>query len=104
MSASWGWGPTPSALLTLPAGIKATMLPNLPGWLAAAHLGFAEALVVAALAVGLFALVIGIPIARLSGSTASITSLGLLIIIHSGAERGPGHHPRQPDPSSGSSG
>jgi branched-chain amino acid transport system permease protein len=78
-----GLGAYASALLTLPAGIKATMLPNLPGWLAAAHLGFAEALVVAALAVGLFALLIGIPIARLSGSTASITSLGLLIIIHS---------------------
>ncbi|MDR6289570.1 branched-chain amino acid transport system permease protein [Inquilinus ginsengisoli] len=78
-----GLGAYASALLTLPPAVKATMLPNLPGWLAAAQFGFAESLVVAALAVGLFALVIGIPVARLSGSAASITSLGLLIIIHS---------------------
>lgn len=78
-----GLGAYASALLTLPPTVKATMLPNLPAWLAGAQLGFVASLVVAALVVGLFALLIGIPIARLSGSAASITSLGLLIIIHS---------------------
>lgn len=78
-----GLGAYASALLTIAPETKATMLPNLPGFLAAPHFGFIEAIVIAAIIVGIIALVIGIPISRLSGSAASIATLGLLVIVHS---------------------
>jgi len=71
-----------SALLTINPVIQKTALPHLPQWLADMHLSFLPALAVALLVVALVAVLIGIPIARLGGSAASIATLGFLIIVH----------------------
>ncbi|MDY0884975.1 ATP-binding cassette domain-containing protein [Dongia soli] len=78
-----GVGAYLSAILTMPPSLKATVLPNLPGFLAAAHMGLNEAAIVSMLIVGVFAFVVGIPLSRLSGSAASITTLAFLVIVHS---------------------
>lgn len=73
-----------SALLTIQPTVMSTSLPNLPGWLAGVAggqsllVGMAGALVV----VGLVAVLFGLPLARLSGSAASIATLGFLVIVH----------------------
>lgn len=73
-----------SALLTIQPAVISTSLPNLPRWLAAIAggqsllVGMAGALVV----VGLVAVLFGLPLARLSGSAASIATLGFLVIVH----------------------
>lgn len=73
-----------SALLTIQRAVMSTSLPNLPGWLAGVAggqsllVGMAGALVV----VGLVAVLFGLPLARLSGSAASIATLGFLVIVH----------------------
>lgn len=70
-----------SGLLTVSPALKHMLLPQLPALVADAHLAPAVALAVATLACGLFALVVGAPIARLSGAGAGIYTLGWLIII-----------------------
>lgn len=69
-------------LLVLPAGIKATALPDLPGFLAGAELGFVPALLIAMAFVALVGFVVGIPLSRLDGAGLAIASIGLLIIIN----------------------
>lgn len=72
-----------SALLTINPTVAATALPNLPGWLSSlAGQPLLTGILVAALTALAVAAVIGIPIARLAGSAASIATLGFLIIIH----------------------
>ncbi|HVT52175.1 MAG TPA: branched-chain amino acid ABC transporter ATP-binding protein/permease, partial [Dongiaceae bacterium] len=78
-----GIGAYLSAILTMPPSLKASVLPNLPVFLAAAHMGLSEAAIVSMIAVGIFAFVIGIPLSRLGGSAASITTLAFLVIVHS---------------------
>jgi branched-chain amino acid transport system permease protein len=78
-----GIGAYLSALLTIPPATKAIMLPHLPALLGNAQLDLVSAMAVTALAVGLFAFLIGIPISRLSGSAAGISTLGFLVIVHS---------------------
>lgn len=71
-----------SALLTMPPGMKSTFLPDLPAWLAAAQvppLAGAGAGGVLAAAV---ALVVGLPIMRLSGIAAAIATISLMIICY----------------------
>jgi branched-chain amino acid transport system permease protein len=72
-----------SALLTIPPEAKASLLPQLPGFLAQAHLGLPAALTLAALLAGAVAALIGLAIARLEGAAASIATLGLLVIVYS---------------------
>lgn len=72
-----------SALLTMPPDIKASILPNLAGWLGNVELSFLTALVVTVVIVGLIALLVGVPITRLGGAEATIATLGLLIISYS---------------------
>ncbi|MDQ2067801.1 branched-chain amino acid ABC transporter ATP-binding protein/permease [Xinfangfangia sp. CPCC 101601] len=73
-----------SALLTIQTSLLSTSLPNLPQWLAAiagGHslwIGMLGALAVA----GLVAVLFGLPLSRLSGSAASIATLGFLVIVH----------------------
>lgn len=71
-----------SAILTLPVQMKKLTLPNLPDFLASAHLDFFPAMIVATLFVMVVALVIGLLISRLEGSAATIATLALLIIVH----------------------
>ncbi len=77
-----GLGAYASAILTMPVQMKILTLPNLPDFLASAHLSFFMAMIVATLFVMLVALLVGLLISRLEGSAATIATLALLIIIH----------------------
>ncbi len=71
-----------SALLTMAPGMKSTFLPDLPAWLAAAHLSPLWGALAGGVVAGLLALVIGIPIMRLSGIGAAIATLSLMFICY----------------------
>jgi branched-chain amino acid transport system permease protein len=77
-----GIGAYLSGILTIPVADKATMLPHLPAFLASAEMGLLPAIAVTLLVVALFAAVVGVPIARMSGPAAVIGTLGLLLIVH----------------------
>jgi branched-chain amino acid transport system permease protein len=82
-TAFMGVGAYVSAWLTMPAAIQRTALPNLPSWLAGHELSFLVA-IFAVLAAGLLlGMLSGMPIARLGGASASIATLGFLIIVYS---------------------
>lgn len=71
-----------SALLTMMPGMKSTFLPDLPAWLATMQVGpFWGALAGGGMA-GLVALLVGIPILRLSGIAAAIATLSLMFICY----------------------
>ncbi len=72
-----------SGILTLPLQIKAYILPNLPDFLSNYSLGFFPALLISVLIVAVLALVVGLAICRLNGTSATISTLGLLIVVHS---------------------
>jgi branched-chain amino acid transport system permease protein len=72
-----------SGILTLPLQMKAFTLPNLPDFLSGYAMGFFPALLVSLLIVTVFASVVGLAISRLNGTSASISTLGLLIVVHS---------------------
>lgn len=71
-----------SGLLTMNPIVQKTALPNLPDWLAGWGMSFVPALLVAVVVGALVAIAIGIPLARLAGSAASICTLGFLVIVH----------------------
>lgn len=71
-----------SGLLTINPVIQKTALPHLPEWLMGWGMSLLPALLVALVVVALVAIVIGIPVARLGGSSASICTLGFLVIVH----------------------
>ncbi len=71
-----------SSLLTMSPETKASFLPDLPVLLASVQLDFWVASGVALALVAMVALLIGIPFSRLSGSAASIATLGLLVITN----------------------
>ncbi|SFU02226.1 branched-chain amino acid ABC transporter ATP-binding protein/permease [Sedimentitalea nanhaiensis] len=77
-----GIGAYVSALLTLPAQLKVATLPKLPDWLATTEMGLLPATVIAMGVTALVALLVGAAIGRLEGSAATISTLGLLIIVH----------------------
>lgn len=71
-----------SSLLTLPAALKTATLPKLPEWLATTELGLLSATFIAVLVTVAVALVVGLALGKLEGSAATISTLGLLIIVH----------------------
>lgn len=71
-----------SAILTLPVALKTATLPGLPTWLASIETGLLPALVVAVLLTTIIAALVGLAIGKLEGSAATISTLGLLIIVH----------------------
>ena len=77
-----GIGAYLSGILTIPVADKATMLPHLPAFLGQAEMGLLPAILVTLIVVGLFAAIVGIPIARMTGPAAVIGTLGLLLIVH----------------------
>lgn len=82
-TAFMGVGAYVSAWLTMPPTLLKTALPNLPTWLGGYELALPFSLAVV-LGVGIvLAGVSGLPIARLGGASASISTLGFLIIIYS---------------------
>ena len=82
-TAFMGVGAYVSAWLTMPATLLKTTLPNLPPVLGGYELALPASLLFV-LATGFFlAFISGLPIARLGGASASIATLGFLIIIYS---------------------
>jgi len=72
-----------SASLTLPSAVKTANLPLLPGFIQASQLDFWSATAIALVIVAIIALISGLAILRMSPTSASIATLGLLIIINS---------------------
>ena len=81
-SAFVGLGAYATGILTMPAALQRTALRDLPQFLAGHEMSFFAALAaVLALAV-LIGLITGTPLLRLTGSSASIATLALLIIVY----------------------
>jgi branched-chain amino acid transport system permease protein len=71
-----------SALLTIPVLIKHTLLSSAPQFLIDAHLGTLPALLIAGGAACAFALVVALPLMRLTGLAAGIATFAVLIIVN----------------------
>ncbi len=78
-----GIGAYTSSLLTTAPETKrmASMIPDAPGFLLDAHMGFLPATLVAILVACAVALAFGIVLVRMSGITAAITTLAILVIV-----------------------
>ena len=71
-----------SAILVIPPETKKFVLPDLPGFLASAHLDPLPATIVAGAVAAVFALVLSLPLARLSGLTAGLATFAVLSIVN----------------------
>lgn len=71
-----------TALITIPAAVKASLLPDLPSWLAALEIAPVPAALVAGAVAAVVALVAGIPLMRLSGIAAALAMFALLLMVH----------------------
>lgn len=71
-----------AALLTMPTNAKGMFLPDLPSWLAAAELPALTGPFLGGLISGGVALVVGLPIMRLSGIAAAIATFSLMFICY----------------------
>lgn len=71
-----------SALLTMRPQVKATFLRDLPDWLASAQFDPWIGILAGGLIAALVALIVGLPLMRLSGIGAGIATLSLLIICY----------------------
>lgn len=71
-----------TAWLTISPALKAATLPDLPGFLASAHVEPAVAVLVSGLAAALLAAVAAVPLMRLNGIAAAIGTLSLLVIVN----------------------
>lgn len=70
------------ALLQIPPETKDVLLPDLPGFLAGAHLSAIPATIAAGLVTAGFALALAGPLMRLSGLTASLGTFVVLLIVN----------------------
>jgi len=71
-----------SGVISLTPANKESYLPDLPGWIAAIHLGFLPSTIVAGLICVVLAFLVGGPLMRLSGHFVSVATLGFLIIVN----------------------
>ncbi|MGH3995222.1 MAG: branched-chain amino acid ABC transporter permease, partial [Pseudonocardiaceae bacterium] len=71
-----------AALLTTDPAVKQTSIPDAPGFIQSAELGFVPATAIAVVVTMAFALIVGLPIVRLAGAAAAVATLGLLVIVH----------------------
>ncbi len=71
-----------SGILTMPVAMKQVTLANLPPFLGQANLDLFPATIISIIFVMVVALLVGIVISKLEGSAATITTLGLLVIVH----------------------
>jgi branched-chain amino acid transport system permease protein len=72
-----------SALLTTPPKTKelTSLIPDAPGFILHAHMGFVPATLIAVAVASLFALIVGVVFVRMSGAAAAIATLSLLVIV-----------------------
>jgi branched-chain amino acid transport system permease protein len=71
-----------AGVLSVPAGEKPAIMPNLAGFLRDTTVGNVPSLLLAAVAGGVLALLVGLPLMRLSGLAAGIATFGVLEITH----------------------
>lgn len=71
-----------SGILSLPVAAKASLLPDLPEWLAGWSLGFLPSTLAAGTASAVLAFFVGAPLMRLSGHFVSVATLGFLVIVN----------------------
>jgi branched-chain amino acid transport system permease protein len=71
-----------AALVSIPQALKLSVSPNLFGFIASASAGNAASLAIAAAVGGLYALLVGIPLMRLSGLAAGIATFAVLAITY----------------------
>jgi branched-chain amino acid transport system permease protein len=82
-TAFMGIGAYLSAWITMPPAMLKVTLPNLPVWLGGYELPLVLSLAVVLVAGLIVGVITGLPVARLSGASASIATLGILIIVYS---------------------
>jgi branched-chain amino acid transport system permease protein len=78
-----GVGAYTTAIVTMSPTQKSFQLPGLPSWLASLQLGGTEAALLSGAVATVFAAVLSLPIMRLSGLTASLATVAILIAVHS---------------------
>ncbi len=71
-----------AALLTLPAAFIALQTPDLPGLIAGAQLGALPSTAIAAVACGVLAAVVGLPLMRTSTLAIPISTFAFLIVVY----------------------
>ncbi len=71
-----------TALVTIPATQKASLLPDLPGFIGSVELAALPALAVIIACTLVFAALVAVPIMRLSGGAATIATFALLLVVH----------------------
>jgi branched-chain amino acid transport system permease protein len=74
-----------SALLTIPAGLKAATFTDMPkflDWILTTEMGTVSAILVAGACAAVFAVITAPPIVRLAGVPAGIATLALLVIVY----------------------
>lgn len=71
-----------SALLTMPAAAKGVFLPDLPVWLVATEWPPIGGALAGASAAAVVALIVGFPLMRLSGISASIATFAILVVTY----------------------
>jgi branched-chain amino acid transport system permease protein len=71
-----------SALLTMPVAAKGVFLPDLPAWLAAAEWPALGGALAGGGGAAIVALVVGFPLMRLSGISASIATFAILVVTY----------------------
>ena len=71
-----------TGLLTVAPMQKGFLLPDLPHWVATLQVSEIPAMGMVALGVGLCAVVLGVPLMRLTGIAASIATLSLLLVVN----------------------
>jgi len=77
-----GLGAYATGILTMPAALQRTALRDLPQFLAGHELSFFAALAVVLVLAVVIGLLTGTPLMRLTGSSASIATLAMLIIVY----------------------
>ncbi len=70
-----------AAILTLPVTAKASLIPDLPPWLAHVALPFVVATLLGGVLAALVAIVVGVPVLRLRGHYLAVATLGLMVIV-----------------------
>jgi branched-chain amino acid transport system permease protein len=71
-----------AGVLSVPSGEKPAIMPNLAGFLRDTTVGNVPSLLIAAALAGVVALVVGLPLMRLSGLAAGIATFAVLEITH----------------------
>jgi branched-chain amino acid transport system permease protein len=71
-----------AGLTTVPEALKLSLSPDLFPFIASAEVGNAVSLLIAATVGGVFALIVGIPLMRLSGLSAGIATFAVLVITN----------------------